>query len=55
VIPFHKLLIGTAVVFCGGFAVWSVWRGSLAVGVAFAVLGAGLGYYLRHLQRFLSR
>jgi hypothetical protein len=54
-IPFHKLLIGTAVLFCAGFALWSVWRGSLALGLGFAVLAAGLGYYLRHLQRFLGR
>ena len=24
-IPFHRLLIGTAVVFCAGFALWAGW------------------------------
>jgi UDP-N-acetylmuramyl pentapeptide phosphotransferase/UDP-N-acetylglucosamine-1-phosphate transferase len=54
-IPFHKLLIGTAVLFCVGFALWSAWRGSVAVAVVFVVLAAGLGYYLWNLQRFLGR
>lgn len=54
-IPFHRLLIGTAILFCAGFAIWAVWRGSPALGAGFAVLGAGLGYYLRHLTRFLGR
>lgn len=54
-IPFHKLLITTAVVFCGGFAVWAVWRGALVLGIAFAVLAVALGYYLSRLKRFLGR
>jgi hypothetical protein len=54
-IPFHKLLIGCAVLFCAGFAGWSVWQGSVALGVLFAALAAMLAYYLRHLPRFLGR
>jgi len=55
VIPFHKLLIGTGVLFCAGFAVWSLWRGSMVLGVGFALLAVGLTYYLSHLKRFIGR
>jgi len=54
-IPFHKLLIGTGVIFCAGFAAWSLWRGALPLGIGFAVLAVGLGYYLTNLKRFLGR
>ena len=61
-IPFHRLLISTAIVFCAGFAVWSGWDyhesrsvGTLAVAVVFAVATVALTYYLRHLKRFLGR
>jgi hypothetical protein len=54
-IPFHKLLIGTGVIFCAGFAAWSVWRGALLLGIGFAGLAAGLAYYLINLKRFLGR
>lgn len=54
-IPFHKLLIATGVVFCGGFAAWSLWRGALLLGIGFALLAVGLGYYLTNLKRFLGR
>ncbi len=61
-IPFHKLLIGTAIAFCALMAVWSGWRysaeggsGMLVLGAAFVVAGAALSYYLRHLKRFLGR
>ncbi len=54
-IPFHKLLISTGVVFCAGFAAWSLWRGSMALGLAFAVLALGLAYYLTNLKRFIGR
>lgn len=54
-IPFHRLLITTGIVFCFGFALWALWRGSMLLGIGFAVLGVGLGYYLRHLNRFLGR
>lgn len=54
-IPFHKLLIATGVVFCAGFAAWSLWRGAMLLGVAFALLAVGLGYYLTNLKRFIGR
>ncbi|MGH7605698.1 MAG: hypothetical protein ACREME_00035 [Gemmatimonadales bacterium] len=54
-IPFHRLLITAGIVFCFGFAAWAIWRGSMTLGIAFAALGAGLAYYLRHLNRFLGR
>ncbi len=61
-IPFHKLLIATAIGFCALMAVWSGWRfslgagsGMLVLGGAFVVAGAALSYYLRHLKRFLGR
>ena len=61
-IPFHRLLISTAIVFCAGFAVWAGWNYrqsgdglTLLTGLAFAVAAVALGYYLRHLTRFLGR
>jgi hypothetical protein len=61
-IPFHRLLISTAIVFCAGFAAWAGWsyRQSgdalmLLTGVAFAAAAVALAYYLRHLTRFLGR
>ena len=54
-IPFHKLLIATGVVFCAGFAAWSLWRGAMLLGITFALLAVGLGYYLTNLKRFLGR
>jgi len=61
-IPFHRFLIATAILFCVGFAAWAfvAYRASgagsdLGFAVAFAVAGAGLGYYLKNLNRFLHR
>ncbi len=61
-IPFHRLLISTAIVFCAGFAGWAAcrWResgegGTLALALVFAVAAAALTYYLRNLKRFLGR
>ena len=61
-IPFHRLLISTAIVFCAGFAVWAGWSYrqsgeilTLLMGLAFAVATVALVYYLRHLNRFLGR
>ena len=61
-IPFHRFLIGTAILFCLGFAAWAAesYRasgaaGELALAVIFAVLGLGLTYYLKNLNRFLHR
>jgi hypothetical protein len=62
VIPFHRLLISTAIVFCAAFALWSGWDfrqsgsiGALAVALAFLAGTVALIYYLRHLNRFLGR
>lgn len=59
-ISFHRLLIATAIVFCGGYAIWEVLRflsdggvGSLLLAVAFGLAATGLAYYLRHLGRIL--
>jgi hypothetical protein len=61
-IPFHRLLISTAIVFCAGFAVWAGWTYrqsgdalTLLTGLVFAVAAVALSYYLRHLRRFLGR
>jgi hypothetical protein len=61
-IPFHRLLIATAIVFCAGFAAWAAWSyrtsrsgGMLALSLSFVVATAALIYYLRHLKRFLGR
>ncbi|MBI1966777.1 MAG: hypothetical protein HYS40_02200 [Gemmatimonadetes bacterium] len=61
-IPFHRLLIATAIVFCAGFALWAFGRylafkslGMLALTLAFALFATALAYYLRHLKRFLGR
>jgi len=58
VIPFHKLLISTAIVFCAGMGVWAgaQYRAGASSGaVACFAAAAALGYYLRHLKRFLGR
>jgi hypothetical protein len=54
-IPFHRVLITTGIVFCGGFALWSLLREQIVLGIGFVVLGVGLTYYLRHLRRFIGR
>lgn len=61
-IPFHRLLIITGIVFAAGFALWSFVRYRqepslfmLLLTIAFAGAAVALGYYLRHLRRFLSR
>jgi hypothetical protein len=54
-IPFHRILITTGIVFCAGFGLWAVWRGSMTLGIGFLVLAGVLGYYLRHLSRFIGR
>lgn len=60
-IGFHRLLITAAILFCGGFAAWEFSRygegggtAALALGVTFALLTAGLVYYLINLRRFLG-
>ena len=61
-IAFHRLLIGTAIVFCGGFAVWAIVAFQanggalpLVLGVTFALAAVALSYYLKNLRRFLGR
>ena len=61
-IPFHRLLISTAIVFCAGFAGWAGWSWrqsgeglTLAMALVFAGAAAALTYYLRNLKRFLGR
>jgi hypothetical protein len=52
---FHRILITAGIVFCVGFALWSIWQGQRALGIGFGVPAAGLTYYLRHLRRFIGR
>jgi hypothetical protein len=61
-IPFHRFLIATAILFCVGFGVWALasYRATggalqLALGIVFVIAGLGLGYYLKNLNRFLHR
>jgi len=61
-IPFHRLLIGTGIVFAGGFALWAFVRYRqepsplmLVLAIVFAAAAIALYYYLRHLRRFLGR
>lgn len=61
-IPFHRFLISTAIIFCLGFAGWAfmAYRATgdgrnLAFAIGFAIAGGILGYYLKHLNRFLHR
>ncbi|HET9385552.1 MAG TPA: hypothetical protein VFO67_10415 [Gemmatimonadales bacterium] len=54
-IPFHRILITTGIIFCAGFAAWSLWREQLVLGIGFGVLGLALTYYLWHLRRFIGR
>ena len=60
-IIFHRILIGTAVVFGAGFAVWELraYRQTgavenLLIGLGAAVVAVVLGYYLKNLKRFVS-
>lgn len=61
-IVFHRLLIGTFILFSLGFAWWSFrffqtagGNMALAMTVFFTMAAAGFGYYLKHLHRFLGR
>jgi len=55
VIPFHKVLISTGIGFCALFALWALVQGSPVLALAFGAAAVALGYYLRHLRRFLGR
>ncbi|MBI3015119.1 MAG: hypothetical protein HYY65_08700 [Candidatus Tectomicrobia bacterium] len=58
---FHKILIGTAVLFGLGFSGWEFlsYRRTghvedLVISVSAVMISAALGYYLRNLKRFLA-
>jgi len=60
-IYFHRFLIGTAILFCGFFSIWTLssYLGdkkpvSLALFLGFAAATAALAYYLKNLKRFLK-
>ena len=61
-VGFHKVLIGSAVLFWALFGGWQLLAAlegagtvDLLVGLAFLAAAAGLGYYLARLERFLGR
>lgn len=61
-IPFHRFLIGTAIVFCAGFTLWAHQVYLTSGGTTYRVLSTGFGaatvilcYYLLNLRRFLRR
>jgi hypothetical protein len=60
-IIFHRILIGTAVVFGAGFAVWEflAYRRTgaaenLLIGAGAVLVAVALGYYLNNLKRFVN-
>ncbi len=60
-IAFHRFLIGSAIVFCGGFAAWEFnayaadgETGALVLGAVFVLLTLGLVFYLWRLKQFLG-
>ncbi len=61
-IGFHRFLISAAIIFCIMIAVWlvtatggDVGLGRTILAMSFGAAALGLGYYLRHLNRFLHR
>jgi hypothetical protein len=53
---FHRVLIGTAILFFAGFGVWLLLRGgatAMLMALASFAAAAALGYYLRRLRSFL--
>lgn len=61
-IAFHRFLISAAIVFCVVLGIWlfgSYRSGggiaALILAFAFGAAAVLLGYYLRHLNRFLGR
>ncbi len=60
-IIFHRILIGTAIVFGLGFAIWEflTYRRTgevenLLIGVGAALVSGLFAYYLKNLKRFVS-
>ena len=60
-IQFHRVLIASGIVFCGGFAAWAFvsasrtgGAGFWVLGSVFAVLAVGLAVYLWNLRRVLG-
>ena len=58
-LPFHRLLIATAIAFCFGFALWLLVHEppgtfDLLLAVAFFIAGGALAYYLFRLRHFLG-
>ena len=60
-IIFHRILIGTAIVFGIGFAIWEflAYRqtgavGNLLIGGGAAVISGFFTYYLKNLRRFVN-
>ena len=61
-ISFHRFLIGSAIVFCLGFAAWELTHffvvggtGTLVLGLVFVVFGVLLSVYLKNLRQFLGQ
>ncbi len=56
-VPFHRVLITAAILFCAGFGAWSVWFDQPrrpVLGVVFLALAVGLAVYLWNLRRVLG-
>ncbi|MGH7554618.1 MAG: hypothetical protein ACREMQ_16570 [Longimicrobiales bacterium] len=60
-VPFHRFLIASAIIFCAGFSAWQLVRFvndrgwlELVLGLAFALAAGLLLLYLLHLRRFLN-
>ncbi len=61
-IGFHRFLIGSAIVFCFGFAAWELTHyfvaaetEALLMGLIFIVFGVLLSVYLKKLRSFLGQ
>ena len=60
-ISFHRLLIATGIVLCGGFAMWEFnhamsggGASDFVVGTIFVLFTIGLAVYLKNLAHFLG-
>ncbi len=60
-LPFHRVLIASAIVFCAGFSFWELARYAstggtteLVVGIVFAALAGVLIVYFLHMRRILG-